>query len=442
MLFGPAYKGIPLVTATAIALAEQHGRNVPYAFNRKEAKDHGEGGNIVGTPLQRARADRGRRDHRRHRDPRIARDHPRRRRPAGRPSRWPWTGRNAAGRALCGAGGRAAARAQVCEHHHTRRPHRGPVAARRRHRARISAEQLTSLKAYRDRYGVDLSLRACGPSRNIASMLLRPTASPDARAADGRRAAGSAGACRLARRLAGHASHSHRIKGRHRLPLGGRAGRRALRRQRPAAVRAAGRAVLNQQGMEVGTPRRRRHPSRRPRKRRRSSRCAQAGQHDSFLLTTYTSVKDIEALRDERLDQLQGQRAAAEQYVESLHSRLSTLQARALSFKPYNAPDARRMPDDLAEDLVRTLNEMRLQSDALAAKDEEENDAARAVPRGHRALPRAAHDPQRSSASASAAAGVSEAAGAARRWPQNPPPPPAPPAPPARRPAARCARRD
>ncbi len=52
MLFGPAYKGIPLVAATAIALAEHHGRDLPYAFNRKEAKDHGEGGNIVGAPLQ------------------------------------------------------------------------------------------------------------------------------------------------------------------------------------------------------------------------------------------------------------------------------------------------------------------------------------------------------------------------------------------------------
>ena len=52
MLFGPAYKGIPLATATVIALADHHGRNVPYAFNRKEAKDHGEGGSIVGTALQ------------------------------------------------------------------------------------------------------------------------------------------------------------------------------------------------------------------------------------------------------------------------------------------------------------------------------------------------------------------------------------------------------
>ena len=51
MLFGPAYKGIPLAAATAVALNENHSRNVPYAFNRKEAKDHGEGGMIVGAAL-------------------------------------------------------------------------------------------------------------------------------------------------------------------------------------------------------------------------------------------------------------------------------------------------------------------------------------------------------------------------------------------------------
>ena len=50
MLFGPAYKGIPLVAAIAVALAGR-GRNYPFAYNRKEAKDHGEGGNIVGAPL-------------------------------------------------------------------------------------------------------------------------------------------------------------------------------------------------------------------------------------------------------------------------------------------------------------------------------------------------------------------------------------------------------
>ena len=50
MLYGPAYKGIPLVSTTAVALAEKR-RNVPFCFNRKEAKDHGEGGNTVGAPL-------------------------------------------------------------------------------------------------------------------------------------------------------------------------------------------------------------------------------------------------------------------------------------------------------------------------------------------------------------------------------------------------------
>ncbi|MGO9513612.1 MAG: orotate phosphoribosyltransferase [Steroidobacteraceae bacterium] len=52
MLFGPAYKGIPLVTAAAAALAERHGLNLPFAFNRKESKDHGEGGLTVGSPLK------------------------------------------------------------------------------------------------------------------------------------------------------------------------------------------------------------------------------------------------------------------------------------------------------------------------------------------------------------------------------------------------------
>jgi orotate phosphoribosyltransferase len=51
MLFGPAYKGIPLVAATAAALYSGHGRNLPFAFNRKEAKSHGEGGSIVGRAL-------------------------------------------------------------------------------------------------------------------------------------------------------------------------------------------------------------------------------------------------------------------------------------------------------------------------------------------------------------------------------------------------------
>jgi orotate phosphoribosyltransferase len=51
MVFGPAYKGIPLGAALAVELARR-GRNVPFAYNRKEAKDHGEGGTLVGAPLK------------------------------------------------------------------------------------------------------------------------------------------------------------------------------------------------------------------------------------------------------------------------------------------------------------------------------------------------------------------------------------------------------
>ncbi|EJL6927414.1 orotate phosphoribosyltransferase [Vibrio alginolyticus] len=52
VLFGPAYKGIPIATTTAVALADHHGVDTPYCFNRKEAKDHGEGGNLVGSALE------------------------------------------------------------------------------------------------------------------------------------------------------------------------------------------------------------------------------------------------------------------------------------------------------------------------------------------------------------------------------------------------------
>jgi hypothetical protein len=69
---------------------------------------------------------------------------------------------------------------------------------------------------------------------------------------------------------------------------------------------------------------------------------------------------------------LQGQRVAAEQYVDNLHSRIMALQSRAKHFRPYNVrSDAHKVPDDLAEDMVRTLNELRTQSNALNAKNAE-----------------------------------------------------------------------
>ena len=130
--------------------------------------------------------------------------------------------------------------------------------------------------------------------------------------------------------------------------------------------------LLNNQGVEVGHTDAQKTPEELAAEAQAHEAVVKQKQHDSFLLTTYTSVKDIESLRDVRLDQLQGQRTAAEQYVENLHSRLVALQGRVKHFRPYNSsPGARRMPDDLAEDLVHTLNEMRTQSNALTAKNQE-----------------------------------------------------------------------
>jgi hypothetical protein len=133
------------------------------------------------------------------------------------------------------------------------------------------------------------------------------------------------------------------------------------------------RAVMNSQGVEVSHIAAALTAEQAASEAHKKAEALKQRQHDSFLITTYTSVADIEGLRDVRLDQLQGQRAAAESYVESLRSRLGSLQARALTFQPYStAAGARRMPDDLAENLVRTVTEMRQQSGALAAKGDEE----------------------------------------------------------------------
>jgi hypothetical protein len=133
------------------------------------------------------------------------------------------------------------------------------------------------------------------------------------------------------------------------------------------------RSVLNSRGVEMRKLDAQKTPEQMAAEERAAQDVVKQKQHDAFLLNTYTSVKDIEALRDLRLDQLHGQRIAAEQYVDSLHSRLSGLQERAKNFKPYSPrPAARRMPDDVAEDLVHTLNELRTQNNALVAKTEEE----------------------------------------------------------------------
>jgi hypothetical protein len=132
-------------------------------------------------------------------------------------------------------------------------------------------------------------------------------------------------------------------------------------------------AMLNREGIEVGRTAAQKSPAQLEQDARLQQQLVQQKQRDSFLLTTYGSVHEIEQLRDERLQQLQGQRLAAEQFVSTLNERLLGLQTRAEGYKPYSAEQrARRLPDDLAEDLVHTMNEIRGQREALATHEHQE----------------------------------------------------------------------
>ncbi len=136
------------------------------------------------------------------------------------------------------------------------------------------------------------------------------------------------------------------------------------------------RSVLNKQGVEVGHVEGGKNPQQLADQARAANAAQQRAQHDQFLLATYLSAHDIEQLRDERLSLMDAQIKAASLYIDTLTTRLTALQDRAMRFKPYSSePNARRMPDDLAEELVHTLNESRTQHVALEAKRHEEVEA-------------------------------------------------------------------
>ena len=87
--------------------------------------------------------------------------------------------------------------------------------------------------------------------------------------------------------------------------------------------------ILNSQGVQIGRREAQKTPEQLAEEDRKQQLVLRQKQHDAFLLTTYSSIADIERLRDERLATIEEQRSAAEQYVENLHSRLSLLQTRA-----------------------------------------------------------------------------------------------------------------
>jgi hypothetical protein len=143
----------------------------------------------------------------------------------------------------------------------------------------------------------------------------------------------------------------------------------------PAEYAQTERSVLNDQGVEVGHVAGQKSAEEQAAAAQAAEAARRRAQHDQFLLSTYVSTKDIERLRDERLEQTDGQIKASSAYVDTLSARLAVLQDRAGHFKPYSSdPNAQRMPDDLAEELVRTLNEARSQRQALEIKRREQAD--------------------------------------------------------------------
>jgi hypothetical protein len=143
----------------------------------------------------------------------------------------------------------------------------------------------------------------------------------------------------------------------------------------PSEYAQSERSVLNSEGVEVGHMEGGKNAAQQAAQARIAAAAQQRAQHDQFLLSTYLSTKDIEQLRDERMAQEEGQIKATLIYIDTLGTRLAGLQERAMNFKPYNTePSARRLPDELAEELVRTLNESRSQQRALDAKRQEESE--------------------------------------------------------------------
>ena len=140
----------------------------------------------------------------------------------------------------------------------------------------------------------------------------------------------------------------------------------------PAEYSQREQRLLNSQGLEVGKKQAEMNPKEAAEYAKKQKEEAQRKQHDMFLISTYPSVKEIENVRDVRLDQINGQIIAAEAYISSLTTRVDGLKTRALIFAPYNTkPGARRMPDDLAEEMVRAMSELRTQNAALSAKKTE-----------------------------------------------------------------------
>jgi hypothetical protein len=140
----------------------------------------------------------------------------------------------------------------------------------------------------------------------------------------------------------------------------------------PAEYSQREQRVLNNQGVEVRTREAEMSAAEAAAYAAEQKEAARKRQHDMFLISTYPSVKEIENVRDTRVDQIQGQIVASEAYIATLTTRVDGLKQRSMSYAPYNTKaGARKMPDDLAEEMVRALSELRTQNAALAKRQAE-----------------------------------------------------------------------
>jgi hypothetical protein len=143
----------------------------------------------------------------------------------------------------------------------------------------------------------------------------------------------------------------------------------------PPEYSKQGRSELNAQGVELRQLPRQLSAEEADVAQKKAAAEARRRQHDSFLLTTYTRVQDIEQLRDERIALIDGQMLIARGSLESNQQRTKDLEQRLRSFLPYStAPGARRVPDKLAEEVVRSLKERDQLRESLKSREKEKAD--------------------------------------------------------------------
>jgi hypothetical protein len=140
----------------------------------------------------------------------------------------------------------------------------------------------------------------------------------------------------------------------------------------PPEYASQGQTELNPQGVPVRETPKQLSPAEQAAAQQAAAETASRRLRDSSLLSTYTNVRDIERLRDERLTLIDAQIEIARGSMVATNQRLAGLRDRMNNFQPYSAaPNARRMPDQLAEDVVRGLKEQRSLQAILASRDAE-----------------------------------------------------------------------